>query len=73
MQATTDAGRAIAIVLMLTGIGVFSIMTGAVAQHFLISGRVADDEALSHGEKAIMERLDEIAARIELTESTDLD
>jgi len=34
VQVTTDAGRAIAIVLMLTGIGVFSIVTAAVAQHF---------------------------------------
>jgi voltage-gated potassium channel len=74
IEVTTNAGRAIAIVLMLTGIGVFSIMTGAIAQHFLASSRVDDTEELSHGEKAIMTRLDELSARlagIETTRSTD--
>jgi voltage-gated potassium channel len=61
---TTNAGRAIAIILMLTGIGVFSIMTGAIAQHFLSSTRVAGMEELSRGEQAIMVRLDELAERL---------
>lgn len=65
IPVTTDAGRAIAIVLMLTGIGVFSILTGAIAQHFLISSRIEQDEALSHGEKAIMDRLDQLAGRLD--------
>jgi hypothetical protein len=64
IEVTTNAGRAIAIILMLTGIGVFSIMTGAIAQHFLSSSRVDDTEELSHGEKAIMTRLDEISTRL---------
>jgi voltage-gated potassium channel len=64
IEVTTNAGRAIAIVLMLTGIGVFSIMTGAVAQHFLSSSRVDDTEELSRGEKAIMTRLDELTERL---------
>jgi len=64
IEVTTNAGRALAIVLMLTGIGVFSIMTGALAQHFLSSSRVDDTEELSHGEKAIMVRLDELSARL---------
>jgi voltage-gated potassium channel len=74
IEVTTNAGRAIAIILMLTGIGVFSIMTGAIAQHFLSSSRVDDTEELSHGEKAIMTRLDEISTRlagIETARSTD--
>ncbi len=64
IEVTTNAGRAIAIVLMLTGIGVFSVMTGAIAQHFLASSRLVDTEQLSHGEKAIMDRLDELAGRL---------
>jgi voltage-gated potassium channel len=64
IEVTTNAGRAIAIVLMLTGIGVFSIMTGAVAQHFLASPPVSRAEELSHGEKAIMTRLDELTERL---------
>ncbi len=65
IEATTNAGRAVAIVLMLTGIGVFSIMTGAIAQHFLSSTRLEGVEALSRGEKAIMGRLDDLAARLQ--------
>jgi voltage-gated potassium channel len=64
IEVTTNAGRAIAIVLMLTGIGVFSIMTGAVAQHFLASPPVSRAEELSHGEKAIMTRLNELTERL---------
>lgn len=64
IEATTDAGRAIAIILMLTGIGVFSIVTGAVAQHFMSGTRLSDTEELSHSERAIMARLDELADRL---------
>jgi voltage-gated potassium channel len=64
----TDAGRAIAIVLMLTGIGVFSVLTAAVAQHFVASREVPQAEAeaqrISDGERAIMTRLDELSARL---------
>jgi voltage-gated potassium channel len=60
VEVTTTAGRVIAIVLMLTGIGVFSIMTGAIAQHFLASGA----QELSQGEGAIMDRLDDLAGRL---------
>ena len=70
IEVTTDAGRAIAIVLMLTGIGVFSIMTGAVAQRFISSTRLAATEELSRGEEAIMARLDELAGRIQGFELT---
>jgi voltage-gated potassium channel len=65
IEVTTNAGRAIAIVLMLTGIGVFSMMTGAIAQHFLSSTRLDDTEALSRGERAILARLDELAGRLQ--------
>ncbi len=65
IEVTTNAGRAIAIVLMLTGVGVFSLVTGAIAQHFLSSGRLDNTERLSHGERAIMARLDELAGRLQ--------
>jgi voltage-gated potassium channel len=70
VAVTTTAGRVIAIVLMLTGIGVFSIMTGAIAQHFLASRA----QELSQGERAIMDRLDELAGhlhRIEMAQVAD--
>lgn len=64
----TDAGRAIAIVLMLTGIGVFSVLTAAVAQRFVASREVPEAQAraaaLSEGERAIMARLDELSTRL---------
>jgi voltage-gated potassium channel len=64
----TDAGRAIAIVLMLTGIGVFSVLTAAVAQRFVASRAVPQAEAeearISGGERAIIARLDELSTRL---------
>ncbi len=67
----TDAGRTIAIVLMLTGIGVFSVLTAAVAQRFVASREepqaaqaAAEAERISDGERAIMSRLDELSARL---------
>jgi voltage-gated potassium channel len=64
----TDAGRAIAIVLMLTGIGVFSVLTATVAQRFVASRAVPEAEAeearISGGERAIIARLDELSTRL---------
>jgi voltage-gated potassium channel len=64
----SDAGKTIAIVLMLTGIGVFSVLTAAVAQRFVASREEPQAEAeaqrISHGERAIMSRLDELSARL---------
>lgn len=64
----TDAGRTIAIVLMLTGIGVFAVLTAAVAQRFVASREepqaAAEAERISRGELAIMSRLDELSARL---------
>jgi voltage-gated potassium channel len=68
----TDSGRAIAIVLMLTGIGVFSVITAAIAQRFVASREVPEAQAeaarISAGEQAIMERLDEISTRVRAIE-----
>jgi voltage-gated potassium channel len=67
-NVTNDSGRMIAIVLMLAGIGAFSVLTAAVAQHFVASREVPQAEAeadrISQGERAIMARLDELAARL---------
>ncbi|HUA73955.1 MAG TPA: ion channel [Solirubrobacteraceae bacterium] len=64
----TDAGRGIAIVLMLAGIGVFSILTAAVAQRFVASREVplaeAEEERLSDGERAIISHLEELSGRL---------
>jgi voltage-gated potassium channel len=64
----TDSGRAIAIVLMLTGIGVFSVLTAAIAQRFVASREVPEAQAeaarISAGEQAIMARLDDLSVRV---------
>ncbi len=67
-NVTTDAGRAIAIVLMLAGIGVFSVLTAAVAQRFVASREVpraeAEADRISEGERAIISRLEELSWRL---------
>jgi len=65
IEATTDAGRAIAIVLMLTGMGAFGILTAAISQRFIASRAIPRVEALGRGESAILARLDEIASRLD--------
>jgi voltage-gated potassium channel len=68
----TDSGRAIAIVLMLTGIGVFSVITAAIAQRFVASREVPEAQAeaalISAGEQAIIVRLDELSTRVRAIE-----
>ncbi len=68
VAVTNDAARMIAIVLMLAGIGVFSVLTAAVAQRFVASRAVPRAEAeqarISAGDRAIMERLEELSARL---------
>jgi voltage-gated potassium channel len=64
----TDSGRAIAIVLMLTGIGVFAVLTAAIAQRFVASREVPEAQAeaarISAGEQAIMARLEDLSVRL---------
>jgi hypothetical protein len=61
---TTNAGRAIAIVLMLTGIGTFSLVTAAIAQRFLATNPTRVASELSDGEQTILARLDELSGRL---------
>jgi voltage-gated potassium channel len=54
----TDAGRAIAVVVMLVGIGFVAVLTAAAAERFM-RGREAEQQRIE-----VQERLDEIAARL---------
>jgi voltage-gated potassium channel len=56
---TTDAGRAIAVVLMLVGIGFVAVLTAAAAERFM-RGREAEQQRAE-----LQERLDEIARRLD--------
>lgn len=62
----TDAGRAIAVAVMLVGIGFVAILTGAIAQRFI----APTEEDVLMGEDEIRERLDAIAARLERLEGS---
>jgi voltage-gated potassium channel len=66
---TTNAGRAIAIVLMVVGIGLFSMLTGALASHFVSLG--GGERRLTAGEEAIIERLEEVSRRLAALEGDD--
>jgi voltage-gated potassium channel len=56
---TTDAGRAIAVVLMLVDIGFVAVLTAAAAERFM-RGREAEQQRAE-----LQERLDEIARRLD--------
>lgn len=70
IEATTDAARAIAIVLMLTGMGSFGVLTAAIAQRFVASRAVPRVEALDESDNAILARLDVIASRLDGLEAS---
>jgi voltage-gated potassium channel len=59
----TTGGRLIAIGLMLVGIGFVAILTAAAAQRFMHSGEKAEAQRME-----VLERLDEIARRLERLE-----
>jgi voltage-gated potassium channel len=54
----TDAGRAIAVAVMLVGIGFVAVLTAAAAERFM-RGREAEEQRAE-----LHERLEEIAARL---------
>jgi voltage-gated potassium channel len=64
---TDVAGRVIAALLMLAGIGVLSVVTAVVTAAFIETARrrMGDDP----GQRAVMARLDELAARLDSIES----
>ena len=60
LSPNTDAGRAIAVVVMLVGIGFIAILTAAAAGRFLREQR-AETTAL----EAVEQRLDEVLLRLD--------
>jgi voltage-gated potassium channel len=65
----TDMGRAIAVAVMLVGIGFVAILTGAIAQRFIAPA----EESLAMGEQELRDRLDRIAARLDQLETASRD
>jgi voltage-gated potassium channel len=69
ISPTTDAGRAVAIVVMVVGIGFLTTVIGAVAERFLTSTQrrevAVDNEELLRELRALNRRLDALESRIE--------
>jgi voltage-gated potassium channel len=59
--ARTDAGRVVAITVMLVGIAYVAILTAAIAQQFFATVAADRDEAV---EDEVVARLDEVNARL---------
>jgi voltage-gated potassium channel len=62
-RVTTDAGRIIAIAVMLVGIGFVAIITGAVAERFMAQSR-----AIRREERHLTEEVAELRERIQRLE-----
>jgi len=62
INPTTTTGRIVGIAVMVVGVGVFALLTGAVAQRFLASSLETAEEGIEH---AIDSVEDEIAAEME--------
>jgi voltage-gated potassium channel len=60
LRPTTDAGRVIAIVVMLVGIGFVAVLTAAAADRFMAQRREAAEER-----SEVQEQLDEIIRRLD--------
>lgn len=65
IKVTTDGGRAIAIVIMLAGIGFVAILTAFVAERFVTAGREAGEheQQVTDTLQRIEERLDRLEQR----------
>ena len=68
ISATTNAGRAISIALMLVGVGLFSMITAAVAQRFIGARAAPNVVKLSTGEERILSELEKLSHRLVLLE-----
>lgn len=62
----TDGGRAIAIVIMLVGIGFIAMLTAAMAQLFLRTIVEKDTRVTLIAESEVLARLDQLGAQIAL-------
>jgi voltage-gated potassium channel len=67
----TTAGRIIASVVMLVGIGFVAVVTGAIAQRFIATEGtvIKEDELVSAGESVTHAKLDELASRLDRLEA----
>jgi voltage-gated potassium channel len=67
----TTAGRIIASVVMLVGIGFVAVVTGAVAQRFIATEGtlIGQDELVSEPESITQAKLDDLASRLERLEA----
>jgi voltage-gated potassium channel len=64
LSPATDAGKVIAMVVMVSGIGFVAMLTAAVAERFVRRDVQHVEHSESHGQAAIVARLDDISERL---------
>jgi voltage-gated potassium channel len=65
----TDAGRVIAMVIMIAGLGFVAMLTAAAAERFVVRDVAQSDHDASAAHADVLARLDEISARLSRLES----
>jgi len=68
LSPQSDAGRAIAVVVMLTGIGFVALLTGAIAQRFLAPQIKEVEQEVSLEEQELLSEVREIGQRLQRVE-----
>ena len=66
----TPAGRVIACILMVVGIGFFALITGAVAERFLATEVEQVEEEIESSEAEILEQIDALGRQLRTLEAT---
>ena len=56
----TDAGKVVAIVYMFSGIGILAIFISVLGTHFYKKRFEKDEKQITHGQKVILERLNDL-------------
>jgi voltage-gated potassium channel len=64
VPVTTDAGRIIAMVIMIAGIGFVAMLTAAAAERFVVRDVEQSDHDAAAAHAEVLARLDEITARL---------
>lgn len=64
LSPKTDSGKILAVAVMLVGIGFVAVLTGAVAQRFIVANVEAVEEAVEREEFDLRAELHEISERL---------
>jgi voltage-gated potassium channel len=71
VPVTTDAGRVIAMAILIAGIGFVAMLTATAAERFVVRDVAQSDHDASAAHAEVLARLDEIATRLARLERED--